>query len=127
MLNDDQQIELKGGEGNWITARVTINKDGMYHVAAIDQGENVRMTEDFFIEARKALAPTVKIDRPGHDAKVNPIEEVTVTVNADDDFGAERCGPALLRQRRPGKDRIAAQSKGRQDSGWQIPARARRL
>ena len=28
----------------------------------------------------------MKIDRPGRDAKVNPIEEVTITVNADDDF-----------------------------------------
>src|SRR5579871_5289774 len=87
MLNDDQQIELKGGDGNWISARVPIKKDGMYHVAAIEQGENVRMTEDFFIEARKAVAPTVRIDRPGHDAKVNPVEEVTVTVNATGDFG----------------------------------------
>ena len=28
----------------------------------------------------------MKIDRPGRDAKVNPIEEVTITVNAEDDF-----------------------------------------
>ncbi|HLG96085.1 MAG TPA: hypothetical protein VKX49_07215 [Bryobacteraceae bacterium] len=87
MVNDNQQIELKGGEGNWLTARVPINKDGMYHVAALEQGENVRMTEDFFIEARKALAPTVRIDRPGRDARVNPVEEVTVTVNGAADFG----------------------------------------
>ncbi len=87
MLNDDKQLELKGGEGNWISARVSINKDGMYHVSALEQGENVRMTEDFFIEARKASAPTVKIDRPGRDAKVNPVEEVTVAVSAAADFG----------------------------------------
>jgi hypothetical protein len=87
MLNGDKQIDLKGGEGNWISARVPINKDGMYHIAAIEQGENVRMSEDFFIEARKANAPTVKIDRPGRDAKVNPIEEVTVAVSATADFG----------------------------------------
>ena len=60
MLGDDRQIELKTGEGNWLTARVPIDKDGMYHVAAISQGENVRLTEDFFIEARKYSAPTVK-------------------------------------------------------------------
>ena len=58
----------------------------------------------------------MKIDRPGRDAKVNPIEEVTVTVNATDDFGAERSRPALFRQRRPGKDRVAAPAKGREDS-----------
>ncbi len=63
-----------------------MDKDGLYHIAAIDRGENVRLSEDFFIEARKDSPPTVKIDRPGRDAKVNPIEEVTITVNADDDF-----------------------------------------
>ena len=86
MLGDDKQIELKPGEGNWSTARVTLDKDGLYHIAAIDRGENVRLSEDFFIEARKDTPPTVKIDRPGRDAKVNPIEEVTITVNAADDF-----------------------------------------
>jgi hypothetical protein len=91
MLGDDRQIELKPketkpGEGNWVTARVTLDKDGLYHIAAIDRGENVRLSEDFFIEARKDSPPTVKIDRPGRDAKVNPVEEVTITVNAEDDF-----------------------------------------
>ena len=87
MLGDDKQLDLKAADGNWLTASVPINKDGMYHIAAIEQGENVRMTEDFFIEAKKALAPTVRIDRPGRDAKVNPIEEVTVAVSAEADFG----------------------------------------
>jgi len=87
MLSDDQQIPLQAGEGNWLTGKVTIQKDGMYHVAAIENGENVRMSEDFFIEARKYDPPTVKITRPGRDVKVNPIEEVTMTVTAADDFG----------------------------------------
>lgn len=87
MLNDDQQIALQAGEGNWLTGKVTIQKDGMYHVAAIEQGENVRMSEDFFIEARKYDPPTIKITRPGRDLKVNPIEEVTLAVSAADEFG----------------------------------------
>ena len=31
----------------------------------------------------------MKITRPGRDAKANPIEEVTVAVEADDDFGLQ--------------------------------------
>src|SRR5438477_3937333 len=88
-LNDDTQIPLKGEEGTWLIARVPIKKDGMYHVAAIDSGENVRLSEDFFIEARKDTPPVVKITRPGRDAKVNPIEEVAVTVEGEDDFGLQ--------------------------------------
>jgi hypothetical protein len=87
MLGDDRQIELKAGDGNWATGKVTLDKDGLYHIAAIDRGENVRLSEDFFIEARKYGPPSVKIDRPGRDARVNPIEEVTITVNGSDDFG----------------------------------------
>jgi hypothetical protein len=86
MLSDDSQIPFQSGAGNWLTAHLPVQKDGMYHIAAIEQGENVRMSEDFFIEARKDSPPSVKITRPGRDAKVNPIEEVTVEVSAEDDF-----------------------------------------
>jgi hypothetical protein len=57
IMDDHRQIELKASEGNWFTARVPINKDGVYHVASIEHRENVRMTEDFFIEARKTAVP----------------------------------------------------------------------
>ena len=86
MLSDDSQVAFQPGAGNSLTAHLTIQKDGMYHIAAIEQGENVRMSEDFFIEARKDSPPSVKIIRPGRDAKANPIEEVTVAVSAEDDF-----------------------------------------
>jgi len=42
----------------------------MYHIAAIEQGEKRPLSEDFFIEARKDSPPSVKIIRPGRDAKV---------------------------------------------------------
>lgn len=54
ITNDHGRIDLRAAEGNWFTARVPIKKDGVYHVAAVEQNGNVRMTEDFFIEARKA-------------------------------------------------------------------------
>jgi len=54
----------------------------MYHVAAKDAGEIVRLSDDYFIEARKDNPPTVTINRPGKDAKATPIEEVTITVPA---------------------------------------------
>jgi hypothetical protein len=92
MLGDDRQIELKSADGNWATGKVTLDKDGLYHIAAIDRSENVRLSEDFFIEAKKVTAPTVKIDRPGRDAHVNPVEEVTITVSAQDEFGLDQVG-----------------------------------
>ena len=64
-----------------------IEKDGLYHVAAVESGEDVRLSEDYFIEAQKDKPPEVKITRPGRDFKATPIEEVTVAVEAKDDFG----------------------------------------
>src|SRR6202012_2101003 len=59
---------------NMLTAKVPVSKDGMYHFAGMEQGQSVRLSEDYFIEAREDNAPTVKIVRPGRDAKVSPIE-----------------------------------------------------
>jgi hypothetical protein len=86
MLDDDTKIPLVGS-GTALTAEVPLQKDGMYHVAAIDHDQNVRLSEDYFIEARKDNPPTIKISRPGRDARVSPIEEVTVAVQGEDDFG----------------------------------------
>ena len=88
VLDDDQQIQLStGGEGNIYKGTVHMEKDGVYHVAALDQGQPVRLSKDYFIEARKADPPNVIIARPGHDYRASPIEEVTVAVKADDEFG----------------------------------------
>ena len=75
LLDDDTRIPLHDG-----VARVPIQKDGMYHIASVERGvehgigqnEDVRLTDDYFIEARKDNPPTVRIRRPGRDAKANP-------------------------------------------------------
>src|SRR5579864_7432522 len=83
LLDDGSKFDLRDG-----VARLHLQKDGVYHVAtAVEHGDMVRLSNDYFIEVRNALPPSVRITRPGRDAKVNPIEEVTVTVEAHDDFG----------------------------------------
>jgi hypothetical protein len=64
MLDDGSKIYLRTGDGGMLVASVPIQKDGMYHVAAIENGEDVRLSEDYFIEAMKDRAPEVKITRP---------------------------------------------------------------
>ncbi len=99
LLDDGAKIELRDG-----VARVPMQKDGAYHVSIAEQGDQVRLSDDYFIEVRKAMPPNVRIVRPGRDAKPNPIEEVTITVQADDDFRAARHGLALFSERRTGED-----------------------
>jgi hypothetical protein len=89
VLEDGSKVALKRADGNWLTAQLPINKDGSYHVAALDSGDTVRISDDYFIEAKKDEAPSVRFLRPGHDPHVSPIEEVPVTLDASDDFRVE--------------------------------------
>jgi hypothetical protein len=87
LFDDGTKLLLRSGVNGLRIASVPIRRDGMYHIAAIDQGEDVRLSPDYFIEAEKDEPPTVRITRPERDARVNPIEEVTVAVEGQDDFG----------------------------------------
>ena len=87
LLDDGTKLPLKSAGGNLIAANVEINKDGMYHIAAMENGEDVRLTNDYFIEAMKDNPPEIRVTRPGHDFRATPIEEVTIAVEAKDDFG----------------------------------------
>jgi len=87
VIDDDRQIQLHRGASNSYTGTIHLEKDGAYHVAALDQGQPVRISEDYFINATKADAPDVVIVRPAGDYRATPIEEVTVAAKADDAFG----------------------------------------
>lgn len=86
-LDDGKSIPLTGGAGNRYQGVVHMDKDGAYHVAGVDQGQPVRLSEDYFIATDKAQPPEISVDRPRGDYRANPIEEVTVGVKAADQFG----------------------------------------
>ncbi len=86
-LDDGQVIHLTGSDGNKYQGAIHMEKDGAYHVAAIDEGQQVRLSEDYFIATDKAPPPQVSVERPGGDYRASPIEEITAAVKATDDFG----------------------------------------
>ncbi len=89
-LDDGKQITLSGGEDNVYKGSILMQKDGAYHVAALDQGQPVRLSEDYFIATDKANPPDIAIDRPTGDYRASPIEEVTVGVKASDQFALNK-------------------------------------
>jgi len=89
-LDDGKQITLSGGEDNVYKGSILMQKDGAYHVAALDQGQPVRLSEDYFIATDKANPPNIAIDRPTGDYRASPIEEVTVGVKASDQFALNK-------------------------------------
>ena len=86
-LDDGQVIPLAPGAANTYRGSIQLKKDGAYHVAETDAGQQVRLSEDYFIATDKAMPPEVAIDRPAGDYRASPIEEVTVAVKASDPFG----------------------------------------
>jgi hypothetical protein len=86
-LDGGKAIQLAKGDGNRYRGTIHMEKDGAYHVAATDEGQPVRLSEDYFIATDKAMPPEVAISRPGGDYRASPIEEVTVGVKAADQFG----------------------------------------
>jgi len=86
-LDDGQVIHLTASDGNKYQGVIDMEKDGAYHLAAVDEGRPVRLSEDYFIATDKAPPPQVSVEHPGGDYRASPIEEVTVAVKAADDFG----------------------------------------
>ena len=76
----------------------------------VDDNQPVRVSEDFFIEARKANPPQIALVRPGRDYRANPIEEVTLTANASDEM--------------PHSSSATAMSTGANATSWKSNARA---
>jgi hypothetical protein len=86
-LDNGQQLQLSGGQNNVYRGTVKMDRDGVYHVAGMEQGQSVRVSEDFFIESPKANPPRIALVRPGRgDYDASPIEEVTVAAKASDDY-----------------------------------------
>jgi hypothetical protein len=87
-LDNGQQVQLTGGRNNVYRGAVKMDKDGVYHIAGVEEGQPVRVSEDFFIEARKANPPQIVLVRPGRgDYHASPIEEVTVAAKATGEYG----------------------------------------
>ena len=86
-LDDGRTIHLDSESGNRYQATIHMEKDGAYHVAATEDDQPVRISEDYFIATDKANPPEISIIRPGGDYRASPIEEVTLGAKAADDFG----------------------------------------
>lgn len=86
-LDDNQVIQLSAAGANKYTGTIRMNKDGAYHIAAMDEGQIVRLSEDYFIATDKAEPPEVSVTQPSGDYRASPIEEVTMHVQSAAQFG----------------------------------------
>ncbi|OGT76213.1 MAG: hypothetical protein A3I78_11405 [Gammaproteobacteria bacterium RIFCSPLOWO2_02_FULL_56_15] len=76
-------LEMKDRTG---TGRFQIVEDGQYYLSARVGREQVRLSDDYFIKILEDGMPVIKLARPGRDWSASNIEEVTVRIDAEDDF-----------------------------------------
>ncbi|HEY9182218.1 MAG TPA: hypothetical protein VIQ99_03400, partial [Gammaproteobacteria bacterium] len=85
LVVDGQRIAMQTVDGvNSATLEVT--KDGEYFVSTLFNGDSVKLTDDYLISLIADNKPVVKVVKPGRDWRASNIEEVTVRVEANDDF-----------------------------------------
>lgn len=87
ILVDGEQAARMESAGLTSVGRITVKGDGLYNVAELYKGEEVRISDEFFITVIPDRKPTLEIGRPGHDFQATNIEEVVVEMKAEDDFG----------------------------------------
>lgn len=76
--------------GNLSTASLEVNEEGEYFISTLFDQDTVRLSDDYFISVVADKEPVVKVVKPGRDWRASNIEEVTVRVEATDDFGLDR-------------------------------------
>ncbi|MFK7957987.1 MAG: hypothetical protein AB8B96_17940 [Lysobacterales bacterium] len=74
-------------EANVASGTLTVREDDRYYLAAVVGGDEVRLTDDFLIRALEDQAPALSFATPARDVDAHAIEEVALTVRAEDDFG----------------------------------------
>ena len=78
------------GDRRW-TASFDVLRDDSYRVALLDADALTNEgAADYLIRTVEDGPPEVRIDRPGGDREITPLEETVIEARADDDFGVER-------------------------------------
>jgi len=85
LIVDEQGIPLQL-DGETASGTFSVQQDGQYFVAAMVGGEQIRLSDDFFITMLDDEIPQIEFARPGRDWSASSIEEVTARVSAQDDF-----------------------------------------
>ncbi|HVH54763.1 MAG TPA: hypothetical protein VM791_00815, partial [Vicinamibacterales bacterium] len=87
-LNDKESVPLTLQQDGTLTASFKASADGFYRVELeTPTHERVAASPQYTIDTLDDRAPTVSFRKPGRDTTVQPIEEMFVEANAEDDFG----------------------------------------
>ncbi len=77
-------------DGDNYQASIEINARGNWYVTDVIGNEEFKLTEEFEVRLLQDQAPEIQFVRPGRDWSASPIEEVSLAMEAQDDFAIEK-------------------------------------
>src|SRR5436305_11828525 len=93
----------------------------MYRIEVVHHGKDLSLSYVFFFFFKQKTAYEIKITRPGRDFRASPIDEVTVAVDAKDDFGLKEVSLHYSVNGGPEKT-VAMHSGGKTSTGTTVIA-----
>ncbi len=86
-------LTLHDAEKHVYTVSLTATESQRYKLRLTDaDGRANKLPADISVTVTKNLPPVVTVPRPGHDARVSPLEELPLKADMKDDFGLVRYG-----------------------------------
>ena len=88
VLSDGRRVGLEGAGAGPRTATFSVETDGSYSITVTDvDGLSNPGDTEYVIRTTFDRVPDVYVVRPGGDREITPLEEVTIEVRAEDDYG----------------------------------------
>ncbi len=88
VLLNNQDVMLIS-DGNRHQASFTLDTAGNYYISDLLGGKRVTLSESYDVQLLQDRMPTIKFTRPGRDWNASPIEEVSLQMDAGDDYRVE--------------------------------------
>jgi hypothetical protein len=107
---DGSRQSLTADGATVLQTAITVTQDDSYRIALSDaEGLRNPGETEYFVRTLTDRPPEVRIDKPTGDLEVTPLQEVTVEVHANDDYGIEQLD--LVYAVRGGRERAVTLSK----------------
>lgn len=108
----DEALPLETLAPDRLLGSFRVSEDTSYRIALRDlDGLSSPGETEYFVRTMDDRPPDVRIERPGGDRTVTPLEEVVIAARADDDFGVDRL--ELVYSVRGGEEQVVPLHSGR--------------
>lgn len=89
ILHDEVEVSAEPVSATVYKGSITIEEDGEYSLLELQQNARIPLSPNHRITITEDIKPTIAFNLPGGDWSATAIEEVTVSVDAQDDFAVE--------------------------------------